>query len=188
MSGSPEETSATSAAATAVADPPATDADSAQPLLSEATGEGCKRILLVASGGGHWVQLKRLWSAFEGNELAVVTTQPGYRHEVDCERFHVVTDANLQAKFRLVRLAMQMAWLVLRERPDVVVSTGAAPGYFALRFGKWLRARTIWIDSIANAEQLSVSGAKVGRYADLWLTQWPHLAEDEGPTYAGSVI
>lgn len=28
-----------------------------------------------------------------------------------------------------------MAWIVSRERPDVVISTGAASGYFALLFG-----------------------------------------------------
>jgi hypothetical protein len=27
------------------------------------------------------------------------------------------------------------------KRPHVVVSTGAAPGYFAIRFGKWLGSR-----------------------------------------------
>ena len=45
--------------------------------------------------------------------------------------------------------------VVLRERPDVVVSTGAAPGYFALRFGRLFGARTLWLESIANVEELS---------------------------------
>jgi hypothetical protein len=69
-----------------------------------------------------------------------------------------------------------------------VVSTGAAPGYVALRIAHVLRAQTIWLDSIANIAELSLSGAKVGRYADLWLTQWPHLAGPQGPYYAGSVL
>lgn len=149
---------------------------------------GPKRVLAVASGGGHWVQLKRLWQAFEGQELIVVTTDAGYEDEVDCHAFHVVTDANMQSKIRLVRLAMEMALIVFRERPEVVISTGAAPGYFALRFGKMVGARTIWVDSLANAEVLSMSGMKVQRYADLWLTQWPHLAKGQGPYYFGSVV
>ncbi|MCI5150914.1 MAG: UDP-N-acetylglucosamine--LPS N-acetylglucosamine transferase, partial [Candidatus Electrothrix sp. MAN1_4] len=49
-------------------------------------------------------------------------------------------------------------------------------------------ARTIWIDSIANSDKLSMSGQKVGKYADLWLTQWEHLARPEGPHYHGTVI
>jgi len=61
-------------------------------------------------------------------------------------------------------------------------------GYFALRFGKLFGARTIWIDSMANAEELSKSGKEVGRYADLWLTQWEHLASSEGPRFIGAVL
>jgi UDP-N-acetylglucosamine:LPS N-acetylglucosamine transferase len=78
--------------------------------------------------------------------------------------------------------------ILLRERPDVIISTGAAPGYFALRLGKWFGARTIWVDSIANVEKLSLSGQRVGKYADLWLTQWPHLARPEGPYFMGGVL
>ena len=46
----------------------------------------------------------------------------------------------------------------MRLRPDVVITTGAAPGYFAVRIGKLLGARVVWVDSIANAEELSLSG------------------------------
>ena len=70
-----------------------------------------------------------------------------------------------------------MLWVLLRVRPDVVISTGAAPGYFALRFGGLLGARTLWLDSIANAEELSLSGTKASRFADLTLTQWPELGK-----------
>jgi len=62
------------------------------------------------------------------------------------------------------------------------------PVVFALLFGKMLGAKTIWVDSIANAEALSVSGEKVGKYADLWLTQWPHLEKQAGPSFKGSVL
>jgi hypothetical protein len=70
----------------------------------------------------------------------------------------------------------------------VVISTGAAPGYFALRFGKRLGARTIWLDSIANVDELSLSGQRAGKYAGLWLTQWQHLATPAGPHFAGAVL
>ena len=85
-------------------------------------------------------------------------------------------------------MTLRLAWIIWREKPDVVVSTGAAPGYVALRIASAMRAQTIWLDSVANIEQLSLSGAKVGRFVDLWLTQWPDLARREGPYYAGSVL
>ncbi len=111
-----------------------------------------------------------------------------YRPEVAPHRLHVVRDANMKAKLGLLILAVQVFWIMLRERPERVISTGAAPGYFALAFGKLFGARTMWIDSIANANELSLCGRKIGRFADVWLTQWPELAAEDGPEYAGAVL
>lgn len=146
------------------------------------------RVLLVASGGGHWVQLLRLRPAFDGCETSYVCVRPDYRVDVPGCRFFAVNDATRWNKFGLLLLAFRILVVVLRVRPDVVVSTGAAPGYFALRFGKMLGARTVWLDSIANVEQLSMTGTLVRRYADRWLTQWPHLAAPGGPEFEGAVL
>jgi hypothetical protein len=100
----------------------------------------------------------------------------------------VIPDSNRSNKIGLIHSAWNIFWLVLRLRPDVVVSTGAAPGYFGARFGKWLGARVVWVDSMANADELSMSGAKAGAFVDLWLTQWPHLARQSGPHCFGSVL
>jgi UDP-N-acetylglucosamine:LPS N-acetylglucosamine transferase len=145
-------------------------------------------LLVVASGGGHWIQLCRMVPAFSDCDVAYMTTLASYRDLVGNSRFYVVHDANLRKKVALLRMALTIAIVLLWERPHVVVSTGAAPGYFALRLGRLLGAKTIWVDSMANAEQLSVSGRKIGRHADLWLTQWPHLATPSGPYYEGAVL
>ena len=146
------------------------------------------KVMLVASGGGHWVQLMRVAPAFAEHERVYVTTIHGCDQNVRGACVHLVNDANRWNKFGLLKLAARVAILLLRERPDVVVSTGAAPGYFALRFGKLLGTRTVWLDSIANAEKLSLCGQRIGPYADMWLTQWPHLACPEGPVYCGAVL
>lgn len=147
-----------------------------------------KRILAVASAGGHWIQLLRLSPAFSDGDVTYVTTQRGRESDVGPARCFIVRDANRWDKIGLVRQLLGLAWVVLRVRPDVVVTTGAAPGYFAIRLGRLLGARTAWIDSIANAEELSLSGRMAGRYVDLWLTQWPELADDAGPHYEGAVL
>ncbi len=148
------------------------------------------RILAVSSGGGHWVQLLRLRPAFEGHRVAYVTVRGSYKADVGDVPFYVINDATRWDKVGLVRMCLKLVWILVRERPRVIVSTGAAPGYFALRFGKLLGARTIWLDSIANVEEMSMTGRLVRRWADLWLTQWPHLAEgaeggDKGDAGAG---
>lgn len=147
-----------------------------------------KKILLVASFGGHWVQMRRLAPAFDGLEQHYVSTNKGLADSVLPAGFSVVPDANLDEKLGLIFLALRMLWVVIKIHPDFVISTGAAPGYFALMFGKLLGAKTIWIDSCANVEHLSVSGSKVKNFADLWLTQWEHLEGEKGPFFRGAVL
>ena len=147
-----------------------------------------QKVLLVASHGGHWVQLRKIAPAFDGMDVSYITTTDGVREEISGSPLFVVPDANLNEKLRLFLLGLKILWIIIRLRPHVVISTGAAPGFFALMFGKVFRAKTIWVDSIANVEQLSVSGQKVKRFADLWLTQWKHLAKPNGPYYKGGVL
>ena len=158
---------------------------------------GGPHLIAVASAGGHWVQLMRLRPAWKGLRVTYVTTDPDFRQTI-CQyardnneptpSLYTVVEANRWQKFRLLRQLLGLTYILLRERPDVVLSTGAAPGYFALRIGRLLGARTVWVDSMANAEELSMSGRRIGRHADLWLTQWEHLAQPEGPHYLGSVL
>ncbi len=173
------------------------------PSNETATRARRPRVLAVASSGGHWVQLMRMRPAWDDCDIAYLTTEAAYGEEVRAyalergqpePRFHTTVLATRWQKARLVRQLLEVFWVLLKERPGTVVSTGAAVGYFALRIGKLLGAKTLWIDSIANAEELSLSGQKICRHADICLTQWPHLATGANsdskrqPQYWGSVI
>ena len=146
-----------------------------------------KKVLAVASGGGHWVQLLRLRSAFAGCEVSYVSTNPEYAGDVE-GRMYTVVDATMWNKLRLLKMFAQVAIIMIRVRPHVVISTGAAPGFAGVVFGRLIGAKTIWIDSIANSETLSQSGKKIGRFAHAWLTQWEHLECENGPKFWGSVL
>src|SRR5690606_14424511 len=112
------------------------------------------RVLAIASGGGHWVQLLRMRPAWDGCQVIYATTHADYVNDLavapghGAMRFHTFPDANRWQKLRLLRQLFAIGVIMLRERPDVVVSTGASAGYFALRIAKLLRRRTIWVDSI----------------------------------------
>lgn len=145
------------------------------------------RVVAVASAGGHWVQLLRMRPAFAGADVTWVTTRASLARQVE-GKLHVVADASRSTPFRLVWMVCQLFWLMLRLRPHVVITTGAAPGAVALVFGRLFFARTIWIDSIANGEVMSRSGRLVRPFAKVWLTQWPNLSKPEGPDCWGSVV
>ena len=146
------------------------------------------RVLAIASSGGHWVQLMRLRPAFEGCDMVYVTAQSNPREDLGGAKLYRIIDANRWNKGRLARLAPRVLWLLLKERPDVIVSTGAAPGALAVIFGRLIGARTLWVDSIANAERLSMSGKLVRKWATLTLSQWPDVAAAEGVAYRGAVL
>lgn len=148
----------------------------------------CK-IMAIASGGGHWVQMRRLMPAFEGGEAFYVSVDPSSAADVPGRTYYTIRDVSRRDRLGFAVLIGQLARILARERPDVVITTGSAPCLFALGMAKaLLRAKTIWIDSIANAERLSSSGAQARRVADVWLTQWEHLARPGGPDYWGAVL
>lgn len=146
------------------------------------------KVLAISSGGGHWIQLMRIRPAFAGCDVVYATVADAYAADVDGCRFETVPNGNIWSAWGLLRSAIGVAWLLFRLQPDVVVTTGAAPGYFAVVFGRLMGARTLWLDSMANAGSLSMSGRKARRFADLCLTQWRHLAGDGGPDFRGAVF
>jgi UDP-N-acetylglucosamine:LPS N-acetylglucosamine transferase len=147
-----------------------------------------KKLLAVASGGGHWTQMMRLKEAFSGCEVTYVGVKDMYRSDVEPHRYYAIRDVSRLHKWSVLLSVGKLIFILLKEKPAVVITTGSAPGMLALRLGKLLGARTVWIDSIANVEELSLSGRKAIKYADMCLTQWPHLASESGPQYRGSVL
>jgi len=147
-----------------------------------------QRVLAVASGGGHWVQLLRLRPAFADSDVTWVTVSDDYRSDVSPAPLLTVPDATRWNRIGLLSLAARTAWIVIKVRPDVIVTTGAAPGFFACLVGRLIGCRTAWIDSVANVRELSMSGRAAGRWSDLWLTQWERLSGDHGPQYRGAVL
>ena len=146
-----------------------------------------KKILAISSSGGHWTQLRRIAPAFEAHTVVYISTLKGYLKEVSGSRYYKVKDASSWNKIGLIILFFQLFKIVLIEKPDIVISTGAAPGVFAIIIARIFGARTIWLDSIANYEKISFSGKLAKYFTHLHLTQWKHLATSV-TQYSGSVL
>jgi UDP-N-acetylglucosamine:LPS N-acetylglucosamine transferase len=147
-----------------------------------------KRVLAVASNGGHWEQIMLLSDAFEGAEVFYACTEYDQAKRYNLKEFFEIKDYNQSEPFKVIMGFSETFKLLRSVRPDVVISTGAAPGLLCIVWGRILGAKTIWVDSIANSERLSLSGRLALYVAHLVITQWEHLASEEGPVYHGSVI
>ncbi len=144
--------------------------------------------MVATSYGGHWVQMRRILPAFDGEDVFYVGTTPEPDSDMAGARYYGLPDVTRRNPHVMLPVIWRLVQVVRRERPDVIVTTGAAPGLLALAVGKLFGCRTIWIDSIANARKLSLSGWLARPVADAWLVQWEHLARPGGPHYWGAVL
>jgi UDP-N-acetylglucosamine:LPS N-acetylglucosamine transferase len=148
------------------------------------------KICLVASAGGHLSQLLKIVPAVDGYEAFVVTTSEAVRKNlVPLGRVHVVGECNRQHRLQVVRVFLACWRILRREKPDVILSTGAAAGCLCCFLGKLRGAKVVWVDSITNVDRLSLSGRLVRRIADLFIVQWPALAQKyRGTEYIGTIV
>ncbi|GGE10197.1 hypothetical protein GCM10011529_15690 [Polymorphobacter glacialis] len=146
-----------------------------------------KRILAIASGGGHFVQLLRLRPAWEGHSVTYATVHAASAVDVAPAPLLTFRDVSRADWWRLPLTLWDMAAILLKVRPQVIVTTGALPPLVAMALVKPFGVRTLWVDSIANSEVLSGSGRHAGKVAGQVVTQWPQLAEP-GVDHWGSVL
>ncbi|OJA07273.1 oligosaccharide biosynthesis protein Alg14 [Halomonas sp. QHL1] len=127
---------------------------------------------MVASFGGHWVQLQRLSALLDAEDRVYVSTAD----RQNAGATYYLDDFSVHELWRGV-IQLPKAFKMVREcHPDLIISTGAAPGLLVLFAGFLLRRKTLWVDSIANCRRLSLSGRVARLFASEVLTQWPELA------------
>lgn len=99
---------------------------------------------------------------------------------------HYPTNRNLPNLLRNAALA----WRVLRrERPDVIVTTGAAVAIPFFAVGRLLGARTVYIEVIDRVDASTLSGRICRPMSDLFVVQWPEMESVyEGSVCLGSVF
>ncbi|MFL5297725.1 MAG: beta-1,4-glucuronosyltransferase WelK [Phenylobacterium sp.] len=141
---------------------------------------------LAASGGGHVRQLLDLAPAWGPYDHFFVTEPTALGESIAAEhRTHFVDhvalgQARLGAPVRMLlaglRNFFQSAAIVLKERPDVVLSTGAGSVYFTVLWGRLLGARVMVIESFARFDGLSAFAKIAGPLAHDKVVQSPALA------------
>ncbi len=146
-----------------------------------------KRVLAIASGGGHFIQLMRLSPAWKGHRVSIATVDPSSRSAVGDAPFFTFRDVSRADWWRIPAAAFDIARILIRVRPQVIITTGALPGLIACALARPFGVKSLWVDSIANSEVLSGSGGQAGRVCSQVVTQWPHLASGKVDHW-GSVL
>ncbi|AVI62905.1 Oligosaccharide biosynthesis protein Alg14 [Halomonas sp. GFAJ-1] len=152
------------------------------------------KILLVGSFGGHFIQLKRLYGQIVENvdQNSVSFTFASTEQGLIVNEAPTLFCPNIHRGSRIKDLisAVRRTYAVLKiAKPDTVISTGALPGLLLCFIAKLMGKQVIWVDSMANYQQLSFSGKLARFFCDICLTQWEHLAaNDKRVSYWGKVL
>jgi beta-1,4-N-acetylglucosaminyltransferase len=137
-----------------------------------------RKLLLVCSAGGHFFELYLLKELWTKHDRVWITL-----HSKDTEFLlrnekvywgHGPTIRNFKNFLRNLFLA---AKVMKKEKPDVLISTGAAIGVPFIFVGKILGVKTIFIELLTRITSLSLSGKLVYPVAKYFIVQWPELAK-----------
>lgn len=132
------------------------------------------KICVVSSCGGHLTEVRQLLPAYAQYEYFYVLNH------------HIHLPEDMQGKTTFIRhserdwlffVNLWEAWRILRrERPDVILSTGAGPVVpFAMVARLFFPARIVFVETITRISQPSLTGRIMYRLAHVFYYQWPAL-------------
>ena len=134
------------------------------------------KICLVGSSGGHLTHLyllKDLWSKSE--RFWVTFDKPDARSILKSEKLffcYFPTNRNLRNLIKNTFLAIN----VLRnERPDIIISSGAAVAVPFFYIGKLFRARTVFIEVFDRIDRPTLTGRLVYPVTNDFIVQWEEM-------------
>ncbi|MCB9770551.1 MAG: hypothetical protein H6752_20320 [Candidatus Omnitrophica bacterium] len=141
------------------------------------------KICLAASGGGHLRQLARLKPFYEKHEAFLITQETPLGSALSEEiRTYFIPDIALGKMKRSPREwgtyldNLSQSYKTLKdEKPDLILSTGAGLAFNTLWMGKYFKAKTLFIESIAHVYTPTATGKTVSKWATAYVVQWEEL-------------
>jgi len=132
------------------------------------------KIMLIASSGGHlsqlfalkswWQDYPRIWVTFKRpDSLALLQAE-----EV-VWAYHP-TNRNVLNLLRNTLLAIPLLW---RERPTLIISTGAGVALPFFFLGKFFGAKLVFMEVFDRVSSPSLTGRLLEPIVDKFLVQWP---------------
>ena len=132
------------------------------------------RILFATSGGGHLAQCLKLRPWFERHERSWVTfNMMSVRSLLGDEQAHWAHFPTTRHVGNLARNLVLANRLLRRERPDVIVSTGAGVAVPFFWLSRFYGVVTVFIEVYDRIDLATMTGKLVQPTADLMVVQWP---------------
>jgi len=135
------------------------------------------KVCLTCSAGGHLTELLQLENSWKNSDHFWVSD---YRtNAIDLGKrvkmYYVMVPR--RNPFKLLVNVFQALWIFLKERPNVVISTGADVSIPLLLISKLFFRRVVFIESFCRINSPSLSGKIMYHLADLFLVQWEENLE-----------
>jgi beta-1,4-N-acetylglucosaminyltransferase len=147
------------------------------------------------------MELVRLLDAFEGHDLFLITygdatTRGIHISSIRRTYFIELGDKNIwlidslpQIFWHILRVAAEEIKILVRERPDVIFTTGAEIALPISYVGKAMGKKIVFVESLSRVRDLSRTGRIIYPVASLFLVQWEYLAKKyKRARYGGKVF
>ena len=139
-----------------------------------------KKICFAASSGGHYEQILMLRPLMEKYDSFIITEKTLYKVKSKGEKMYYLLQVNRKEKTFIPRMIINILRSVsifIKERPDVVICTGALATIPICLISKLMGKKLIYIESFAKVTTATQTGKLMYRFADRFYVQWPQMLE-----------
>lgn len=134
------------------------------------------RVCLVCSAGGHLAELRQLKQFYEKfNHFFVTFRRPDSEKLAENNSVFFVERPGRNI-FKTIKAIAQSLRILIKENPDLILSTGADVAVPICVLGKLMGKKVVFVESFCRTEKPSWSGRMVYPFSDLFIYQWPSLA------------
>lgn len=149
------------------------------------------KICFAASSGGHFQQLMMLEPIMEKYDSFIVTEKTEYMTNHKNQPIYYVSQIQrrkIKWIFSFLIIFVRSVQIFLKEKPDVVISTGVLATIPICLLGKIFRKKIIYIESFAKTDSLTLTGKLMTKIADIFYVQWESMMHlYEKAIYSGSI-
>ncbi len=145
-----------------------------------------KKIALIFSNGGHLIEMLQIIESFDGYDKCIITYRGMDTKNMDAYKFKKFKSDVLKE----ITLSLNSMPVLIKEKPDLLVSTGAEIALPFFILGKAMGMKTIFIESFTRTTEPSGTGRILYPISDVFLVQWKELLKFYGnkAKYRGKVL